>query len=118
MKRMSGGLILALALVVGLGVAPVQGQRGPGFRGAGAGPHAGRSLVAIIENQEALGLSDDQIAQIRDLKGTMDSEVVPLAEEIRALRAQIQAGEVDRSEGSRQLQALRGEMMIASAPLR
>jgi len=118
MKRMSGGLTLALTLVIGAGVTPVQGQRGPGFRGQVGGPRAGRSLEAILENQEALGLSEDQLAQIQDLKAVMDSDVAPLAEEISALRAQIQAGEVDRSEGFRQLQALRGEMMIASAPLR
>lgn len=118
MRRMSGGLILALTLVIGAGVTPVQGQRGPGFRGQSAGPHAGRSLDAIIENREVLGLTEDQLAQIQDLKATMDSEVAPLAEGIRELRDQIQAGEVDRNEGFRQLQALRGEMMIASAPLR
>jgi hypothetical protein len=118
MKRTSGGLMVALTLAVGLGVAPVEGQRGAGFRGQGAGPHAGQSLDVIIQNQEALGLTGNQLAQIQELKATMDSDVAPLAEEIRALRAQIRAGEVDGSEGFRQLQALQGEMMTASAPLR
>ena len=78
----------------------------------------GRSLDVLVENQEELGLTKDQLDQILELKTVMDAEVAPLAEEIRALRGRIQAGEVDRGEGFRQLQALRGKLMTASAPLR
>lgn len=118
MKRKSGGLVVALALAVGVGVSPVEGQRGAGFGGRGAGPHAGRSLDVIIENQEALGLTGEQLGQIQELKGVMDSDVAPLAEEIRALRTRIRAGEVERNDGLRELQALQGQMTIAAAPLR
>lgn len=118
MKRKSGGLVVALTLAVAVGVSPIEGQRGAGFGGRGGGPYAGRSLDVIIENQEALGLTGDQLAQIQQLKGVMDSEVAPLADEIRALRTRIRAGELERNDGLRELQALQGQMTTAAAPLR
>jgi hypothetical protein len=118
MKRMSGGLVVALTLAVTVGVSPVEGQRGAGFGGRGGGPYAGRSLDVIIEHQASLGLTGDQLAQIQELKRVMDSEVAPLAEEIRALRTRIQAGEMEWNEGLRELQVLQGQMTTAAAPLR
>jgi len=118
MTRYSGGMILGLILAVALGAAPLQAQRGAGFRGQGGGPHAGQSLDILIENQEDLGLTGDQLARIQEVKAVMDAEVAPLADEIKALREQIRTGEVDRNEGFRQLQALQGQLMTASAPLR
>jgi hypothetical protein len=111
-------LTLGLALAVGFGAAPLQAQRGGGFRGPAAGPRAGRSIEAILENQEALGLTQEQLAEVQDIQKVLEADVLPRAEEIKALRDQIRAGEIDRDEGLRQLQALRGEMMTASAPLR
>jgi Spy/CpxP family protein refolding chaperone len=108
--------VVALALAVG--TVPLHAQRGGGAMGRAAGPHAGQALDILLENQEALDLTDAQLAQIQDMKTTMDTEVAPLAEELRTLRDQIRAGEVDRDEGYRQLQALRGEILTASAPLR
>jgi Spy/CpxP family protein refolding chaperone len=116
MMRMREGVVLALALAVG--AAPLQAQRGRGLGGQAPGPNAGRALDVLVDHQESLGLSESQLDQLQDLKTAMDTEVEPLAEEIRALREQIQAGAVDREEGLRQLQALRGELMTASAPLR
>lgn len=118
MKTKRGLAVLLLALAVGLVPGALEGQRGAGFRGQGAGPHAGRSLSLLLENGEDLGLSEDQLARIRELKAIVEEGVTPLAEEITALRAKIRTGEVDRGEGYRQLQALRGELLIASAPLR
>jgi Spy/CpxP family protein refolding chaperone len=118
MTRKGDVAMLALVLALVVGAAPLQAQRGGGFRGQAAGPHVGRSLNVLIEKQEALELTEDQLAQIQDLKARVDSEMVPLAEEIRALREQIRVGEIDRDEGYRQLQSLQGELMTASAPLR
>ena len=117
MTKTSGGLVLALAVAVGLAASPLQAQRGPGVRGLTAGPNMGLSLEILLENQERLELTGDQLRELESLKATMDGEVAPLAEEIKALREQIWAGEVDRDEGFRAMQALRGELLIASAPL-
>lgn len=110
--------LLVLALLSVAAVAPLQAQRGAGFQGRAPGPYAGRSLNAVLENREALGLTEGQINQLQELKAIQDAEVAPVSEEIKALREQIRDGEVDREEGYRQLQALRGELMTASAPLR
>jgi Spy/CpxP family protein refolding chaperone len=118
MTRKREWVVLTVALTLAVGAVPLQAQRGGGVGGRAAGPHAGRSLDILLENQEALGLTDAQLAQIQDMKTTMDTEVAPLAEELRTLRDQIRAGEVDRDKGFRQLQGLRGELMTASAPLR
>jgi Spy/CpxP family protein refolding chaperone len=118
MTRKREGVVLAVALALAVGTVPLHAQRGGGVMGRAAGPHAGRALDILLENQEALELTDAQLAQIQDMKTTMDTEVAPLAEELRTLRDQIRAGEVDRDEGYRQLQGLRGEILTASAPLR
>ena len=118
MTRKREGVVLVVALALAVGTVPLHAQRGGGAMGRAAGPHAGQALDILLENQEALDLSDAQLAQIQDMKTTMDTEVAPLAEELRTLRDQIWAGDVDRDEGYRQLQALRGEILTASAPLR
>ncbi|MFH1763449.1 MAG: Spy/CpxP family protein refolding chaperone [Gemmatimonadota bacterium] len=112
------------ALVVALGVAvmPLQAQRGMGLRGPGVrgpgGPNMGHSLDLALENQEELGLTEDQVVQLKELKTIVDRDVVGLAEEMKELREGIRAGEVERNEGMRQMEALRGEWITASAPLR
>jgi len=111
-------LTLGMAAAVALGAAPLQAQRSGGFGGRAAGPWAGRSLDVVMENQEALELSQEQLGQVQELKAVMEADVLPLAEEIKALRDQVRAGDVDREEGYREMQALRGELMTASAPLR
>ena len=102
------------ALVVALGVAvmPLHAQRGQGFRGqglrAGGGPKLGHSLELALENEGALEISQDQAAELQELKAIIDGDVAGLAEEMRALRASIQSGEVERDEGFRQM-GLSGE---------
>lgn len=118
MRIKGGGIVLAAVLAAGLTGAPVEGQRGPGFRGQAAGPFAGQSLDVLLEHQEALQLEAGQVAELTELKTVLDNDVNPLAEEMRGLREQIRTGEVDRAEGFRQLQAIRGELMTAAAPLR
>jgi len=112
------------ALVVALGVAvlPLHAQRGQGTPGQGlrgrGGPNMGYSLELALENEGELGLTQDQVAELQELKAIIDGDVAGLAEEMEALRASIQSGEVERDEGFRQLTALRGELITASAPLR
>ncbi len=112
----------ALVVALGLAVMPLQAQRGMGPRGQGVrgqgGPNMGHSLEMVLENQEQLGLSGDQVAQLKELKATIDGSVVGLAEEMKALREGIRGGEVERDEGMRQMEALRGQLITASAPLR
>jgi len=112
------------ALVVALGVAvmPLQAQRGQGFRGQGVGgqggPNIGHSLELALDHQEQLELTEDQVAQLLGLKAIIDEDVAGLGEEMKALRESIRTGEVEREEGVRQMEALRGELITASAPLR
>jgi Spy/CpxP family protein refolding chaperone len=112
------------ALVVALGVAvmPLQAQRGHGFRGQGlrgpAGPNMGHSLELALEHRDELELTQDQVAQLQELKATIDRDVLGLGEAMNELRESIRAGEVERDEGLRQMQTLRGELITASAPLR
>ncbi len=101
---------------------PLQAQRGQGFRGRGVGgqggPNLGHSLELALDHQEQLDLTEDQVAQLQGLKATIDGDVAGLGEEMKALRESIRAGEVEREEGVRQMEALRGELITASAPLR
>jgi len=137
MTKGNGGLILAVAVAVGLASSPIQAQMGAGTRGPGArvgqgqmgqqngasnfrrggGPNMGGSLEALLEKREELGLTGDQMRDLEGLKATMDGEVAPLVEGMKALQEKIRAGEVERGEGFRQMQALRGELLTASAPL-
>jgi hypothetical protein len=122
MKGKWGYAFLGLAFVSAVAVAPVEAQQGRGFRGQGlrgqGGPNMGHSVALALENQEALGLTGDQVAELQELKAVMDGDVANLTAEIKALREQVRAGEVARDEGARQLQALTGELQTASAPLR
>jgi hypothetical protein len=78
----------------------------------------GRSLELALENQETLGLSGQQVAELQGLKTVMDRDVDGLIEQMGALRESVRSGEVERDEGFRQMEALRGELITASAPLR
>jgi len=84
----------AMAVALSVAVVPVQGQRGQGARGAGArgagGPFFGQSVDVALENQEALGLSQEQVQKLTGLKGVLDGEVATLAGEMKALQGRIQ----------------------------
>jgi hypothetical protein len=112
----------ALVLALGVAVLPLHAQRGKGPRGQGirgqGGPNIGQSLDLALENREALGLTQDQVGQLEELKAIMERDVLGLAEEMKTLRDSIRAGDLDRNDGFRQLEALRGEFITASAPLR
>ncbi|MFC1659965.1 hypothetical protein ACFL3S_00685 [Gemmatimonadota bacterium] len=117
MLKRNGAIAVALALTGALAANPVQAQRGVGIGGAG-GPNLGRSLEIALEHQEELGLTGDQLAQLEEMKGIIDQDLNPLADEIKALRESIRAGDADRGEAFRQLQDLQGRFLSASAPLR
>lgn len=118
MGRYCGILAAAMALFFGPAQAQ-QGRGGPG-RGAGtaAGPRVGQSLEMALAHQEELGLTGDQVAQLEELKGVVDGDVMRLADEMKALREGIRSGDIERAEGLRQMEALRGELITAAAPLR
>ena len=116
--RTGGAVLLALTVAVN----PVDAQRGRGVAGPAAqraqGPHMGRSLELALEHRDQLELTDDQAAQLQELKAVVDGDISGLQAEMRELRSRIQGGEIPRDEGFRQMQALRGELITASAPLR
>jgi len=119
MRMLLGG---AMVLALGVGVVPLQAQvgqgpRDPGFRGD-PGPHVGRSLEVALSHQEELNLTQDQVAQLQELKGVVDGDVAGLVLEMDELRGAIRSGDVQRQDGLRQMEALRGELIQASAPLR
>ena len=117
--RYSGG---ALVVALAMAVMPLQAQRGQGFRGQGfrgpQGPNMGYSLELALEHQDELELTQDQVARLLEVKALIDGDVGGLVEEMNELRENIRAGEVEWDEGGRQIQALRGELITASAPLR
>jgi Spy/CpxP family protein refolding chaperone len=112
MTVMGATLLVATAMAAG----PLDAQRGPGIRGGG-GPNMGRSLELVLERQEELALSQDQVTQLQELKASVDGDVAPVMEEMAALRARIRGGEMDRDDGLRQMEALRGELITNSAPM-
>lgn len=117
--RYAGG---ALVVVLAVAVMPLQAQRGQGFRGQGfrgpGGPNMGYSLELALEHQDELELTQSQVAQLQELKAIIDGDVSGLVEGMDELREGIRAGEVEWDEGVRQMEALRGELITASAPLR
>ncbi len=112
MRVTGAALVVATALIPG----PVHAQRGGGFRGGG-GPNMGKSLEVVLEKQEELGLNQDQITQFQELKGILNTDVAPVIDEMAGVRKMIQDGEIDRDEGLRQMEALRGLMITKAAPV-
>ena len=117
-RYLGGALIVALGAAAG----PVEAQRGFGGRGGGfrdsAGPNLGNSVAVAIEHQEELELTSEQVAQLQEMKSVLDSEIAGLVEEMNTLREGIRSGDLDRGEGFRQMDVLRGQLITASAPLK
>lgn len=115
---------MALALGLGVTALPLEAQRGMrggagmGPTGPGAGPNVGRSLEIALENREALELDGEQVSRLQEVRAHMDAEVTPLVEEMGTLRSELREGEVDRDEGLRRMQELRGRLLVATAPVR
>ncbi len=107
---------VALTAVAGTLATPIQAQAGWGADGRG-GPFMGRSVEMALEHQAELGLDRDQVAKLQDMKGVLDGQVTPLAEEMKLLREKVRSGELDRAEGFREMEALRGKLITAAAPL-
>lgn len=110
------GSLLVLVLLGGSTLSlEAQPRRGPW---AGGGPFVGQAVEKALENQQKLGLTRDQVSQLQELKRILDTQVTPLAEEMKTLREKIRSGQVERNEGLREMQALAGRLMEAAAPLR
>ena len=93
------------------------GPRGPGGLRGQPGFHLGKSVNLALENGETLELTQEQAAQLQELKALLDGDIQELSAEMKGLREDIRTGEVPRDEGRREMMALRGELMTASAPL-
>jgi len=117
-KRWMGGAILVALIVVAW---PAEGQQGPGIRGqrmgGPGGPFLGQSVNVALENQDQLELTQDQVAQLQEMKMILDGDVAGLAEEMKTLRESIRNGDVAWDEGQRRMGVLRGELISASSPL-
>ena len=122
-KRERMRMVAAMAVALGLGSLTLQAQTVGGEAGEGAplqaGPRApGRGLELALENAEALELTGEQVARLEELKQVLDEDVAPVVEEMRTLRQEIGTDDMDRREGVRSMQELRGRLLMASAPLR
>jgi Spy/CpxP family protein refolding chaperone len=78
----------------------------------------GKSLELILDKQEELNLTQDQIGQFQGLMTIRDRDITPVVEEIQALREATRSGDVERDEAFRQMEALRGRLISGAAPLR
>lgn len=112
-------ILLALALSGGGSHAWAQrGLGGGGLRVYGVGPRLGENIQLALQNQDRLGLSADQVQQLQDLQVGIQEEVLPLQQEIDALRSRIGLGDVAYAQGVGQLQSLMAEYQTAADPYR
>ena len=95
-----------------------RGLGGGGLRVYGVGPRLGENIQLALQNQDQLGLSADQVQQLQDLQIGIQEEVLPLQQEIDALRSRIGLGDVAYAQGVGQLQALMAEYQTAADPYR
>jgi hypothetical protein len=111
--------ILALAVCVeGNPVSAQQGVGGTGLRVYGVGPRLGENVQLALQNQQALGLSSEQVARLQDLQSGIEREIDPLETEIDAARLSLQTGSVSYTEGQARLQELLTRLETAAQPYR
>ncbi len=121
MSLMKGVLTGILALAVCAVANPVSAQRGvggPGLRINGVGPRLGENVQLALQNQARLGLSSEQVARLQELQPGIESEIVPLENELNAARMSLQSGGVGYPEGQAQLQELLARFETAAQPYR
>ena len=71
--------VLALAGALTIGAVPAAAQAGPG-RMEPAGP----GIEALLRQRDRLGLTDEQVQALRELRTELQAEMEPLREEMRA----------------------------------
>jgi hypothetical protein len=121
MSRTGRILAVLVGLAVAMGAGPLAAQRGSPGGGLGLygyGPRLGDNVQLALEHQEELGLSEEQVATLRNLQQGIQRDVAPLQTEIDDLRAHIIAGEVSRVDGLLTLEQLLADFQEAAAPYR
>lgn len=99
----SGALALGAMLLMGLGEVAAQeppAQRGPGMHGGG-----GPEMVLSLRDQ--LNLTQDQIAELNELREQMVGIRTSHRSAMTSLRSRFQAGEIDREEMTTSMEAIR-----------
>lgn len=117
-KRVTTGLVV---LAMAGAVSPASSQVGPagvGRRIFGVGPRLGENIQLALQNQDRLGLSSDQVGQLQELQAGVERDVMPLEDEIEAIRSSLQAGNVGYAEGQARLQDLLVRYETAAEPYR
>lgn len=121
MSRTGRIFAVLVGLAVAAGAGPLAAQRGSPGGGLGLygyGPRLGDNVQLALEHQEELGLSEEQVATLRNLQQGIQRDVAPLQTEIDDLRAHIMAGEVSRVDGLLTLEQLLANFQEAAAPYR
>lgn len=111
-------LLFALALFGGVGLLSAQQGLGGGLGLYGVGPRLGENVQLALLHSGELGLSEEQISSLQELQVGIEADVVPLENQLNAVRDQILAGQVDWSSGILQLQEVRAQYEVAAAPYR
>ena len=99
----SGALALGAMLLIGLGDVAAQeppAQRGPRMHGGG-----GPEMVLSVRDQ--LDLTEDQIAELNQLREQMVGIRTSHRSAMASLRSRLQAGEIDREEMRTSMEAIR-----------
>jgi Spy/CpxP family protein refolding chaperone len=98
---------MAVAGALILGATPLLAQRGPRGARMGVGP-AGPGVEMLLRAREQLDLTDEQVASLEALRDQMQSEMVPVREEMREAVRQAREAEREAWEARReQMQGFR-----------
>lgn len=112
---------VALAMIVAASWNPASAQRGIGNQGLGLyglGPQLGENVEIALELRDELGLSDQQIEDLEELRTGIGRDVDPLRAEIDLLRTQILSGEGSALDGLARLRELQDLYQESAAPYR
>jgi Spy/CpxP family protein refolding chaperone len=97
MRRLTSGVAI-LATVMALSPVSVDAQRGPrGPRGLGPGMR-GQGVEAIMRLRERLGLSEDQIQQLDQIRQESVQRRTAHRAEMEELRSRVMAGQMEAAE--------------------
>lgn len=101
--KKSGALALGAMLLIGLGDMAAQeppAQRGPGM-------HRGGGPEMVLSMRDQLGLTEEQIAELNELREQMVGIRTSHRSAMASLRSRLRAGEIDREEMRTSMEAIR-----------
>lgn len=99
----SGALALGAMLLIGLG--DMAAQEPPAQRGLGMHRGGGPEMVLSVRDQ--LGLNEEQIAELNELREQMVGIRTSHRSAMASLRSRLRAGEIDREEMRTSMEAIR-----------